>query len=53
MDILSYLAENFDLPILEWIAENLHCGFLDVQYFSQVFKKYTGKTPKEYRESLK
>ena len=30
MDILSFLAENFDLPILEWIAENLHCGFLDV-----------------------
>jgi len=29
MDILSYLAENFDLPILEWIAENLCCGFLD------------------------
>ncbi len=29
MDILSLLAENFDLPILEWIAENLYCGFLD------------------------
>lgn len=29
MDILSFLAENFDLPILEWIAENLHCAFLD------------------------
>ena len=29
MDILSFLAENFDLPILEWIAENLRCAFLD------------------------
>ena len=29
MDILGFLAENFDLPILEWIAENLHCDFLD------------------------
>ena len=29
MDILSFLAEHFDLPILEWIAENLHCAFLD------------------------
>lgn len=29
MDILSWLAENFDLPILDWIAANLHCGFLD------------------------
>ena len=30
MDIMSYLAESFDLPILEWIAANLHCDFLDV-----------------------
>lgn len=29
MDILSFLAENFDLPILDWIAENLYCPFLD------------------------
>ncbi len=30
MDIMSFLAENFDLPILDWIAEHLYCGFLDV-----------------------
>ena len=29
MNLLNYLAENFDLPILDWIAEHLHCGFLD------------------------
>ncbi len=29
MDIWSYLAESFDLPILEWIAANLKCGFMD------------------------
>lgn len=28
--MLSYLAEHFDLPILEWIAEYLRCGALDV-----------------------
>ena len=28
-----------------------HCGFLDVQYFAKVFKKYTEMTPREYRES--
>ena len=29
MDIFSFLAENFDLPILEWIAANLRYAFLD------------------------
>lgn len=31
----------------------LHCGIMDVQYFSKLFKKHSGKTPKEYRESIK
>ena len=29
MDIFSFLAEHFDLPILEWIAANLWCPFLN------------------------
>ena len=29
----------------------MHCGIMDVQYFSKLFKKQTGKTPKEYRSS--
>ena len=29
MDIFSFLAEHFDLPILEWIATNLYCAVLD------------------------
>ncbi len=28
-----------------------YCGFLDVQYFGKVFKKYAGVTPRAYRES--
>lgn len=28
------------------------CGFSDVSYFSKVFKKYAGKTPREYLKML-
>ena len=31
----------------------LHCGIMDMQYFSKIFKKHTVKTPKEYREQAK
>lgn len=27
--VFSFLAEHFDLPILDWIAENVRCAFLD------------------------
>ena len=27
-----------------------HCGIQDVNYFSNVFKKYTGKTPLQFRK---
>ena len=29
MDLFSYLAEHFDLPILEWIAAHLQSAFMD------------------------
>lgn len=29
-----------------------HCGIFDVNYFAKIFRKYTGKSPKEYREEL-
>lgn len=30
----------------------IHCGFSTSQYFSSVFRKYVGMTPKEYRSSV-
>ncbi|WNQ09514.1 response regulator transcription factor [Paenibacillus aurantius] len=45
----EWMAEEKDLKIFE-LAERL--GFGDnPQYFSQVFKKYTGSTPSEYLKS--
>ncbi|MBO5248291.1 MAG: helix-turn-helix domain-containing protein [Clostridia bacterium] len=46
----SYLLATTHLQV-QTVA--LHCGIVDVQYFSKIFKKETGKTPKEYRESVK
>ena len=46
----SYLLRTTHLQI-QTIA--LHCGIMDVQYFSKIFKKQTGKTPKEYREDTR
>ena len=43
-----YLLSTTHLQI-QTIA--LHCGILDVQYFSKIFKKKIGKNPKEYREA--
>lgn len=48
--LAAKLLETTNLQI-QTIAQ--HCGILDVQYFSKVFKKHVGKSPKEYRESGK
>lgn len=42
------LLETTKLQI-QTIAQ--YCGIIDMQYFSKMFKKYTGTTPKRYRES--
>jgi len=44
-----HLLKNTRLQV-QTVAQ--HCGILDVQYFSKVFKRISGMTPKEYRDSL-
>lgn len=46
--ILLLNSTNMQIQI---IAQ--HCGISDVNYFTKLFKKQIGKTPKEYRESLR
>lgn len=48
MDFAKHLLKTTSLQI-QTIAQ--HCGITDVQYFSRMFKKYTGMTPKEYRNT--
>lgn len=48
IELAMHLLETTNLQV-QTVAQ--HCGILDVHYFSRVFKKYTGKTPKEYRSS--
>lgn len=45
----KHLLETTRLQV-QTIAQ--HCGIMDVHYFSKVFKKITGLTPKAYRDSL-
>ena len=44
-----HLLKNTRLQV-QTVAQ--HCGILDVQYFSKIFKRITGMAPKEYRDSL-
>ncbi|MBR4012765.1 MAG: helix-turn-helix transcriptional regulator [Clostridia bacterium] len=50
MEYASYLLEKTNLQIQN-VA--LHCGIMDVQYFTKLFKNHFGKTPSEYRRLIK
>lgn len=47
IDTAKRLLKNTNLQI-QTIAQ--HCGVIDVNYFTKLFKKYTGNTPKSYRD---
>ena len=42
----AYLLDSSELPVTRIAAE---CGFWESSYFTKVFKKYKGITPKDYR----
>ncbi len=46
METAGHLLRSTDLQVQTVAA---HCGILDTQYFSKLFKQATGKTPKEFR----
>ena len=47
MELASRLLRTTQLQI-QTVAQ--HCGMSDVNYFSKIFKKFYGATPKQYRE---
>lgn len=47
VDHAAFLLRSTSLQI-QTVAQ--HCGIFDVNYFAKIFRKYTGKSPKEYRE---
>lgn len=49
IDAAKELLIDSDLSILQ-ISENI--GFADQNYFSRIFKKYTGLSPSEYRKQF-
>ena len=49
MEHALFLLNSTNMQI-QTIAQ--YCGIPDVNYFTKTFKKYIGKTPKEYREEF-
>jgi len=50
ISLARYQLETSDEPIIE-IMEN--CGFNNLSNFYRIFKKHTGKSPKDYRNFMK
>lgn len=49
VDHAIFLLNSSNMQI-QTIAQ--YCGIPDVNYFTKIFKKYVGKTPKEYRDGI-
>lgn len=49
VDYAIFLLNSTNMQV-QTIAQ--HCGMPDVNYFTRTFKKHTGKTPTQYRQSI-
>ena len=49
---ISYAKHLLETTRLQVQTVAQHCGIVDVQYFSKIFKRITGMTPKTYRDCL-
>ena len=47
---IEYASSLLSSTHLQVQTVALHCGIMDVQYFSKLFKRQMGTTPKAYRE---
>ena len=50
---ISHAAHLLSTTGLQVQTVAMHCGILDVQYFSKLFKRQVGKTPNEYRKAAR
>ena len=50
---ISYAKHLLRTSALQIQTVSLHCGIMDVHYFSKLFKQKTGKTPSKFREEMK
>lgn len=50
---VNYAMQLLSSTVLQVQTVAQYSGFADMNYFSKVFKKYTGKTPSEYRKESK
>lgn len=50
---ISYAKHLLKTTSLQVQTVSLHCGIMDVHYFSKLFKQKTGKTPSGFRAEIK
>ena len=48
MELAAQLLRDTRLQV-QTVAQ--HCGIVDIHYFTKLFKRHTGLTPREFRQS--